>query len=118
MAYDAVALSARLLIHTVGRQQEGIDPPVCKSIHDDVARRPVARGRLDVRIVGRAAWLLSHMQPRLALVHRAPCVAATTYDHCLRTTSRADARVGNHIVGRDGGLGLLPRGKCRGGTSN
>ena len=49
LAHDAVAFSARICLHTLGRQPAGTHAPLRQSDVDHVPGRPLARGRLDFR---------------------------------------------------------------------
>ena len=55
LAHDAVALAARLPLHPAGRQPQGADPHLREPDPHHGARRPLARRRLDLRVLGRAA---------------------------------------------------------------
>ena len=58
LAHDAVALPARLPLHSARRQPQGPVRRYANLIVDDAAGRPVARRRLDLRGLGAAAWPL------------------------------------------------------------
>src|SRR5262249_10655314 len=66
LAYDAIALLARLSLHSARRQSAWSNPQVREPAHHDAARRPLAWSGLDVRYLGRFARALSCNQPRLA----------------------------------------------------
>ena len=53
LAHDALAMAARLPLHPARRQPEGARPDVREPDGDDAPRRPVARGVVDVRRLGR-----------------------------------------------------------------
>ena len=55
LAHDALAVAARLPLHPAGRQPQGADTHLRQHDAHDGARRPLARRRLDVRVLGRAA---------------------------------------------------------------
>ena len=53
LAHDAVALAARLPLHPARRKPRRDAPHLSQPDADDAHRRPLARGRLDVRRLGR-----------------------------------------------------------------
>ena len=64
LAHHAVALPARLPLHPARRQPARRRRAATSTCDHDAARRPVARRRLDLRGLGRAARRLSGGQPR------------------------------------------------------
>ncbi len=55
LAHDALALAARLRLHPARRQPPGRVADLRQPDGDDADRRPVARGGVDVRVLGRPA---------------------------------------------------------------
>src|SRR5260221_2280994 len=72
LAHDAFALPARLPLFSAWRQSQGPGAALRESDGDDVAGRPVARRKLDIRGLGRTARPLPGRQPRMAAVGAAP----------------------------------------------
>ena len=66
LAHHAVALPARLSLHSAGRQPAGQGAPIHQSDNHHDAWRVVARGVLEFRSMGCAARSLSRHQSRLA----------------------------------------------------
>ncbi len=77
LAHDALALAARLPLHPARRQPEGAPPHLREPDGHDAPRRPVARGVVDVRDLGRDPRLRARVRalaarPRAASRNRSP----------------------------------------------
>src|SRR5262245_58997399 len=65
LAHDALAVPARLPLHSARRKSKGTATALHQSFGHDAARRPVARGRVDLRDLGRHSWLRIGREPRM-----------------------------------------------------
>ncbi len=98
LAHDALALAARLPLHPARREPRRDAPHVSQPDADDAHRRPLARGRLDVRRLGRDP---RERARRRALVARAARVRRAAVDArpprvaSVRRRSRSSASPGS-----------------------
>src|SRR5947208_17003055 len=105
MAYNALAILARLPLHPFGGKPRAPEPNVCKSSSCDDARRSLARSRMDVRRLGRHPRCSAYNQPYME--HR--CSEGTCNGRILwRPNKWPTYYLGGHGLAKPGVLMVDP----------
>src|ERR1700738_233991 len=112
LAHHAVALPARLSLHSARRQPAWRTAPLHQFAGDDAARGAVARRGLEFSHLGRPAWRLSRHQSSLARMARRRCARLAS------RTGGEGTMLGAHVLCRRCRLGFLSRQDDGGGVAD